>query len=281
MLLAAHAHPIMLGVVEAGHLAERRVSEAPIHYRAGVELTLSLFVPATLAAPAIAQPVCGARSLWAGDARQAAAARRGGEEPAAGGLHERAGAGHAGRARAGLRGSGLDACAAHGDEADMKALLALAGRHRYAPAPVSLLVLEGRKPDIVFEKQSSTARPSAPRRALLGARRVPGQASSVASSTRPTTSSTSSRPSRSRWPAAVDAQVDRERDGVDPGVESAGPDRLVGPWSNGPAFLAATRKHGRRSDRARAVGSARVRPSLTSLSRRLLERWRETRNPED
>jgi LssY C-terminus len=43
-----------------------------------------------------------------------------------------------------------------GAKADSKAFLALAERHGYQPAPVSLLTLEGQRPDLVFEKQNNT-----------------------------------------------------------------------------------------------------------------------------
>lgn len=43
-----------------------------------------------------------------------------------------------------------------GVKADSKAFLALAERHGYKPAPVSLLTLEGQRPSLVFEKQNNT-----------------------------------------------------------------------------------------------------------------------------
>jgi hypothetical protein len=45
---------------------------------------------------------------------------------------------------------------APGVKANARSLIALAHRHGYEPAPVSLLQLEGRPPDLVFEKQANT-----------------------------------------------------------------------------------------------------------------------------
>ena len=157
LLLAAHAHPIMLGVVETGHLAERRMSEAPIDYRPGVELTLSLSVPATLAAPAIAQPVLpalevsGLETLATLPLRAVAAKNR---QPAD--FTNVLVLGTQDELVRVFEEAGWTRALPMGTKADMKALLALANRHGYAPAPVSLLELEGRQPDIVFEKQNNT-----------------------------------------------------------------------------------------------------------------------------
>ena len=43
-----------------------------------------------------------------------------------------------------------------GVKADTRSFIALADRHGYQPAPVSLLTLEGKRPDLVFEKQNNT-----------------------------------------------------------------------------------------------------------------------------
>jgi hypothetical protein len=158
LLLAAHAHPVALAAVEAGRLAERRLSEAPIDYGPGVEMALALTAPASVAAPLVpapARPELGLPELQAFVSnlpRRAVAARNRQPSDFTNVL---------------LVGSLAQAAAAFGDagwtralpnklKADVRSFVALAHRHGYEPAPVSVLELEGRRPDLVFEKQTNT-----------------------------------------------------------------------------------------------------------------------------
>jgi hypothetical protein len=156
LLLAAHAHPIALATFEAGRLVERRLSEAPIEYGPGVEMTLSLTTAASLAAPpAPALPELRSPELQtfvSALPRRAMAARNRRPSDVTNLL---------------LIGSLAQVAAAFGDagwtqalpnsvSADLRSFLALAHRHGYEPAPVSLLELDGRRPDLVFEKQTNT-----------------------------------------------------------------------------------------------------------------------------
>ena len=158
LLLAAHAHPLALATVEAGRLAERRLSEAPIEYGPGVEMTLALTAAASVAAHPVSEPALPElglpelQALVSGLPRRAVAARNRQPSDVTNVL---------------LIGSLAQAAAAFGDagwtqalpnsvRADFRSFLALAHRHGYQPAPVSLLELDGRRPDLVFEKQNNT-----------------------------------------------------------------------------------------------------------------------------
>jgi len=161
LLIAAHAHPLLLAMVEAGRLAGRRAQHGAIDYGPGVELELALERAASLP-----------------DARAATATAPFGPGPAE---EELAAVVLALPLRAvapkGGRPSDLTNLLLVGSRAELEAafvaagwtraedlrartaargLLALAGKRAYQPAPVSLLELEGRAPDLVFEKQCNT-----------------------------------------------------------------------------------------------------------------------------
>jgi hypothetical protein len=158
LLLAAHAHPIMLATFEAGRLADRRFSEAPIDYGPGIELTLELTAAATVpfaAAAALPLPSVEAtelRALVSALPRQAVAAKNGKPSDVTNVLV----AGSPQQVSTAFTDAGWTPALSHGMKADAKSLAALANRHGYEPAPVSLLQLEGRRPDLVFEKQANT-----------------------------------------------------------------------------------------------------------------------------
>ena len=158
LLLAAHAHPLLLAAVETGRLAERRLSEAPIEYGPGVEMTLALTSEAFVAAPPVstlAPPDIGALELQAfvsGLPRRAVAARN--RQPSD--LTNVLMVGSIEQAAAAFGEAGWTQALPSGVRADLRSFLALAHRHGYEPAPVSLLELDGRRPDLVLEKQTNT-----------------------------------------------------------------------------------------------------------------------------
>ena len=59
LLLAAHAHPVVLGLAEAGKLARRQAGPPAIAYGAGVEMTLRLLEAVRLPAEAAVAPAVG------------------------------------------------------------------------------------------------------------------------------------------------------------------------------------------------------------------------------
>jgi hypothetical protein len=158
LLLAAHLHPITLGVVESAHLAERKATEAPIHYGSGVEMRLALTKPVAiragpvLEATASAQEQAELRALVALQPLRATAAKNG--EPSD--LTNVLLIGSAEAIARAFVEAGWTRALPGGVKADSKAFFALAERHGYQPAPVSLLTLDGQRPDLVFEKQNNT-----------------------------------------------------------------------------------------------------------------------------
>ncbi len=158
LLLAAHLHPVALAAVEAVHIAEHKATEAPIDYRAGVEMTLALADPAIVVAPPVLEPVPSPeertelQALVALQSLRAVAAKNGQPSDLTNVLL----IGSAESVERAFVDAGWTRALPGGFKADTRAFLALAGRHGYQPAPVSLLTLEGRPPDLVFEKQNNT-----------------------------------------------------------------------------------------------------------------------------
>lgn len=156
LLLAASEHPVALALLEAGRVVARVVEHAGIQYGLGAEMTL---------VTERAAEVRGAVSV---------AAPRLPDAEALGALADSlplfAVGGHGQRredmtnvivigsedelARA-FTAAGW-ARAETSRRATTKAFLALVRRHAYKSAPVSLLELEGRPPDVVFEKQNNS-----------------------------------------------------------------------------------------------------------------------------
>jgi hypothetical protein len=158
LLLAAHAHPVMLAAFEAGRLADRRFSEAPIDYGPGVELTLELKAAADVPSPAAAEPppplldAADVQALVSALPRRAVAARNRKPSDVTNVLL----AGSPPQVSAAFAEAGWTSALPAGMKANARSFIALANRHGYQHAPVSLLHLEGRPPDLVFEKQTNT-----------------------------------------------------------------------------------------------------------------------------
>lgn len=161
VLLASHTHPLLLALVEAGRFAGRKAQHRGIDYGPGVELNLALERAATIPEePARPEPAAPPASPLQGSlARvveglplQTIAPKAGrpsdltnllvvGSQSELEAAFAAAGWARAEDLRAGTAARGL---------------LALVGKRAYSPAPVSLLELQGRPPDLVFEKQCNT-----------------------------------------------------------------------------------------------------------------------------
>ena len=158
LMLAAHLHPIVFAAVETAHLAERKATEAPIDYKPGVEMTLTLAEPARVMAPPVVEPEPSAEeqaeldALVALQPLRATAAKNGQPSDLTNVLL----VGSAELVARAFVAAGWTRALPGGVKADAKAFVALADRHGYQPAPVSLLTLEGKHPDLVFEKQNNT-----------------------------------------------------------------------------------------------------------------------------
>ena len=158
LMLAAHLHPIVLGAVETALLAERKLTEAPIDYASGVEMSLALAEPASVLAPTALEPAPSAEeqaeleALVALQPLRAVAAKNGQLSDLTNVLF----VGSAELVARAFVAAGWTPALPGGVKADSKAFLALTERHGYKPAPVSLLTLEGQRPALVFEKQNNT-----------------------------------------------------------------------------------------------------------------------------
>lgn len=153
-LLAASEHPVTLAAFEASRLVVRAFEHVGIHYEPGVEMTLVMERAADVPAeardelPALAEaagPLAASFPLFATAGK---VARRedltnvivvGSEVDLA----------HAFDAAGWTR-------AETSRRAKTRAFLALAEHHGYKSAPVSLMELEGRPPDVVFEKENNS-----------------------------------------------------------------------------------------------------------------------------
>jgi hypothetical protein len=155
LLLAAHAEPVAFAALEAGQLALRTAEHRAIDYPPGVEMTLALVAP--LQTGDVPAP----RGEATADPRLCALAR---SMPS----RTEASRGRAADATnlllAGSRVQVEDAFVEAGWTparpmtlgARLRGLRALVMKECYKPAPVSTLDLDGRPPDLVFEKQNDT-----------------------------------------------------------------------------------------------------------------------------
>lgn len=162
VLIAAHAHPVLLAVFEAGRLAGRKVMHRAIDYGPGVDLSLALERPAVVPdASPVNEPATLPVALGVpGDFDRLVA-----------GLPLRTVTptqtrpsditnlllvGTRDEVEAAFTAAGWTRAQALRPRTAARGLLALVRRHSYRAAPVSLLDLEGRPPDLVFEKQCNT-----------------------------------------------------------------------------------------------------------------------------
>jgi hypothetical protein len=161
LLAVAHAHPLLMALVEAGRFAKEKGQHATIDYGPGVELVLALERPATVPdglRTAAAEPLQ-ASALPAdlafvvdGLPLRTLAPRAGRESD----LTNLLLLGSREEIEAAFAAAGWSRAAELHPRTAARGLLALAEKHAYRNAPVSLLELSGRPPELVFEKQCNT-----------------------------------------------------------------------------------------------------------------------------
>jgi len=158
LMALAHDHPITLAAFEAGRLVLRAAQHSAIDYPAGVELSLALAAPLAIApAPALppAPPPAADPSLEA-FARmvpfRTQAARRHRDADVTNLLL----VGSEAQVVSAFREAGWTQARPMCFRARLRGLEALVLKSNYQTAPVSRLDLEGRPPDLVFEKQNNT-----------------------------------------------------------------------------------------------------------------------------
>jgi LssY-like putative type I secretion system component LssY len=157
LLVAAHAHPISLVAFEAAKLAVHEAGRAPIAYATGTDLTLEILnrprVPPCVASGPARLPtdddLIGLVPLLP-DRAEAAKFRKPSD------LTNLLVAGSRDSVRQAFFAAGWTEARPLGFRTGARALVALATRRGYRPAPVSLLRLDGVAPDLVFEKQNNT-----------------------------------------------------------------------------------------------------------------------------
>jgi hypothetical protein len=156
LMLLAHDHPVALAAFEAGRLALRAAQRSAIDYPPGVEMSLALAGPLQIAAePLPAPPVPADPSLTALAQTvpfRTQAPRRHRDADVTNLLL----VGSPAQVEDAFVEAGWTRAQPMDLRGRLRGLLALVLKHGYQPAAVSRLELEGRPPDLVFEKQNNT-----------------------------------------------------------------------------------------------------------------------------
>lgn len=155
LILAAHAHPIALATLETAKLVLAHELRPEIEFRPGVEMRLTLarvvgFTPPARAKIASLPPGLGA--LVEAQPLRTRAAR----PPDPSDMTNLMFVGEEGAVRAAFQQAGWTTADATTIRTATETFLAVADRHSFRHAPVSLLLLDGAKPDLVFQKQNDT-----------------------------------------------------------------------------------------------------------------------------
>ncbi|HXK11120.1 MAG TPA: LssY C-terminal domain-containing protein [Vicinamibacteria bacterium] len=157
LMVLAHDHPITLAAFAAGRLVLRAAQHAAIDYPPGVELSLALAAPLAVGGdpspePGPAAAADPALSDLAGAVPYRTQARR--HRPAD--VTNLLLVGSEAQVVSAFRAAGWTRARPMCLRARLRGLEALVLNSSYAAAPVSRLDLEGRPPDLVFEKQNNT-----------------------------------------------------------------------------------------------------------------------------
>jgi hypothetical protein len=156
LMLLAHEHPVALAAFEAGRLVLRAVQRSAIDYGPGVELSLALAAPLQVTGDPTPVP------QWAPDPSLSALAQTVPFRTQATKRHRDADVtnlllvGSQAKVEDAFVEAGWAQARPMGLRERFRALLALVLKHGCQTAAVSRLDLEGRPPDLVFEKQNNT-----------------------------------------------------------------------------------------------------------------------------
>jgi hypothetical protein len=158
LLLAAHAHPVLLASLEAVKFILARAQRPQVEYAAGTELVLELEEPLAWH-PGPARPGLGPEippddrlnRLIARQPLRATTRNLTPSDPINVLL-----VGTAAQVSLAFREGGWQTAVAHSIRSDTETLLAVADRHSYRQGPVSPLLIDGRRPDLVFQRQLDT-----------------------------------------------------------------------------------------------------------------------------
>ncbi len=157
LILAAHAHPVVLATMEATRLVLSRAVRPEIEYRAGVEMRLVLaraveFAPSRRTEIAALPDSAQLRAIVDAQPLRTMAAH----PPDPSDITNLLFVGEEEVLRAAFSAAGWTPADPTTFRTGVETFLAVADRHSYRQAPVSVLLLEGAKPDLVFQKQNNT-----------------------------------------------------------------------------------------------------------------------------
>jgi hypothetical protein len=170
LILAAHAHPVVLATMEASRLVLSRALRPEIEYPAGVEMRLVLARAVEVNPPrrteiAALPDSAELRAIVDAQPLRTMAAR----PPDPSDITNLVFVGEEQVLNAAFSAAGWTPADSTTFGTAMETFLAVAERHSYRHAPVSVLLLEGAKPDLVFQKQEQHVRHAAPRANLAPA----------------------------------------------------------------------------------------------------------------
>ncbi len=160
LILAGHAHPVVLATMEAAKLILAHLLKPEIDYRPGVDMTVGLAAPVNMAAPLPAPPRAQVEQLPVSPELSALVAAQPVRTMASNGqpsdMTNLLFAGEEELLRAAFAAAGWLPALAITLKTEAATFFAVCERHAYGEAPVSILLLDGQEPDLVFQKQNNT-----------------------------------------------------------------------------------------------------------------------------
>lgn len=160
LILAAHAHPVVLATMEATKLVLAHLLRPEIDYKPGVDMTVALSAPADMDAPLARPPRAPIELLPVSPGLVALVTAQPLHTTASNGqpsdMTNLLFVGEEERLRAAFTAAGWLPALATTFKTEAATFFAVCEHHSYGEAPVSILLLDGRKPDVVFQKQNDT-----------------------------------------------------------------------------------------------------------------------------
>jgi hypothetical protein len=154
LILAAHAHPVILAVFAATEIARREADKPEIRYATGTELILQW--RDSIPAGKVQQPGALARETEVADLIRTLPSRATAHNGTASDFINLVFIGDEDKLKEAFLKAGWSPAEHYSLKAIAKGFFAVADHHSYKEAPVSALYVQGRLPDLVFEKQNDT-----------------------------------------------------------------------------------------------------------------------------
>ena len=156
VMLIAHVHPVAIGTFVAGRLALRAVQRPAIDYPPGVELTLALQSPLEIEEPAATIPLPAADPALSDFVQSLPFRTQSAKHNTDADVTNLLFVGSQAEVAEAFAGAGWTRARSLGVRARLRGLVALIAKRPYHAAAVSGQELEGRPPDLVFQKQNNT-----------------------------------------------------------------------------------------------------------------------------